>query len=340
MLETTWLILWGLLWGVYFMLDGFDFGLAMMLPFFARDEEEKSTIYRAVGPFWDGNEVWLVAAGGVTFAAFPAAYAVMFSSLYSSLMIILFALILRAISIEFRGQIESPPWKSFWDVCLMAGSLVPAFLFGVVFANIFKGIPIDGAGIFQGSIVALFNVYGIAGGIFFVILFLLHGSLWLAIKSEGTLRERSGHLSRKLSRVVTAAIPLFLIVTFFQTDLFDNYVNIPLLFFIPVVVVIALVMMLVYIGRGTWWRAWFASSGVIVTTVIFAVVGLYPDLLPSSLDPSYSMTISNSSSSPLTLKIMLAVVLVVVPLVILYQGWVYWLFREPLSKEDLPHEVY
>ncbi len=340
MLETIWLLLWGLLWGIYFMLDGFDLGLAILLPFLAKDEQEKNTIYNAIGPFWDGNEVWLVAAGGVTFAAFPAAYAVMFSSLYSPLMIILFALILRAVSIEFRGQIENPPWKLFWDRCLMIGSFIPAFFFGVVFANIFRGIPIDGAGIFQGSILALFNMYGIAGGIFFVLLFLLHGSLWLAIKSEGALMERAGRLSRKLSIVLTAVIPLFLILSYFWTGLFTNYLNHPLLFIIPLVVIISFVMMFLFIGRGAWWKAWFSSSVVIVDVVLFAIVGLYPNLLPSSLDASYSMTIYNSSSSPLTLKIMLAVVLVVLPLVVIYQGWVYWLFRDPLSEEDLPHESY
>lgn len=340
MLETIWLLLWGLLWGIYFMLDGFDFGLAIMLPFLARDDKEKNTIYNAIGPFWDGNEVWLVAAGGITFAAFPAAYAVMFSSLYSSLMIILFALIIRAVSIEFRGQIASPSWKLFWDSCLMISSLIPAFFFGVVFANIFRGIPIDGQGIFQGSILSLFNLYGIAGGVLFILLFLLHGALWLVIKSEGPLMERSGRLSRKLSIALIVIIPLFLMFTFFQTGLFINYLNHPFLFIIPIIVVISFIGMSLFIRRGAWWKAWFSSSAVIIDIVLFAIVGLYPNLLPSSIDKSYSMTIYNSSSSPLTLKIMLAVVLVVVPLVVVYQAWVYWLFRDPISEEDLPHESY
>lgn len=340
MLETIWLLLWGLLWGIYFMLDGFDFGMAIMLPFIAKNDKEKSTIYNAIGPFWDGNEVWLVAAGGVTFAAFPAAYAVMFSSLYSTLMIILFMLILRAVSIEFRNQIANPSWKLFWDGCLAVGSFIPAFLFGVVFANIFKGIPLDDVGIFQGSSLLLFNPYGIAGGIFFVLLFLLHGSLWLAIKSEETLMERADRLSRKLSVVLIVIIPLFLLFTFFQTRLFTNYSNHPLLCIIPLTIIISFAGVFRFIGKKAWWKAWFSSSVMILGTVLFAVVGLHPYLLPSSIDTSYGMTIHNSSSSPLTLKIMLAVVLVIIPIVIVYQAWVYWLFRNPLKEEDLPHESY
>jgi cytochrome d ubiquinol oxidase subunit II len=190
MLLSIWFFLWGLLWAVYFMLDGFDLGLGALSPFIAKNPKERATIYHAIGPFWNGNEVWLIAAGGVTFAAFPTAYAVLFSSFYSPLMIILFALIIRGVSIEFRDKSTSPGWQKLWDTGVFLGSIIPAILFGVAFANIFKGVPIDGEGIFRGSLVDLLNPYGILGGLLFLCLFLLHGAIWLAVKTEGELRQR------------------------------------------------------------------------------------------------------------------------------------------------------
>ncbi len=167
------------------MLDGFDLGLGTLMPFLAKDDTDRRVIYRAMGPFWDGNEVWLITAGGVTFAAFPTTYAVMFSGLYSALMLILFALILRGVSMVFRGEVDDPRWRRLWDTGLFLGSFLPALLFGVAFANLFKGIPIDAEGIFQGNLLTLLNPYGLAGGLLFVLLFLVHGSLWLAVKTHG-----------------------------------------------------------------------------------------------------------------------------------------------------------
>ena len=178
-MNTIWFLLWGILWTVYFILDGFDLGLGTLMPFIAKNEEEKRYIYNAMGPFWDGNEVWLITAGGVTFAAFPRTYAVMFSGLYTALMLLLVALIIRGVSFEFRNKVESKFWKVIWDSCLFIGSFVPALLLGVAFANIFKGIPIDENGVFQGNILTLLNPYGLLGGILFVLLFLEHGALWL-----------------------------------------------------------------------------------------------------------------------------------------------------------------
>ena len=191
MLQTIWFLLWGLLWAIYFMLDGFDLGLGTLRPFIARNDTESRIIYNVMGPFWDGNEVWLITAGGVTFAAFPTTYAVMFSTLYAPLLLILFGLIIRAVSFEFRGQIDSPGWRKLWDTCLFVGSFVPALLFGVAFANIFQGIPFDDKGVFHGTLFTLLNPYGILGGMLFVLLFLLHGSLWLAVKAEGPLYDRA-----------------------------------------------------------------------------------------------------------------------------------------------------
>jgi cytochrome d ubiquinol oxidase subunit II len=338
MLETIWFVLWGVLWAVYFMLDGFDLGLGSLLPFVAKNEEEKQTIYASLGPFWDGNEVWLITAGGVTFAAFPLTYAVMFSSLYSALMLVLFSLILRGISIEYRGQVDNQRWKSVWDVGMCVGSFLPALLLGVAFANIFKGIPIDGEGIYHGTLFTLLNPYGLLGGLLFVALFLVHGAVWLAVKSEGDLHNRAVSTARKLWPALLVIAVIFLVATAFATNLWNNYLNMPVLFVIPLLCVAGLVLTRVFLAGEKMWNAWFASCLTIVGATLFGVVGLFPNLLPSSLDPAHSLTAFNSMSSPLTLKIMLGVTLVFVPIVIGYQIWVYRLFRHKVTKEDLAYE--
>jgi len=339
MLESIWFILWGVLWAVYFMLDGFDLGVGTLMPFLAKTETEKRVMVRAMGPYWDGNEVWLIAAGGVTFAAFPTTYAVMFSGLYSALMLILFALILRGVSIEFRDHVDHPTWKKVWDTCLVAGSFLPALLLGVAFANIFQGIPIDGEGIFQGTLFTLLNPYGLFGGVLFVAMFLLHGCLWLIFKTEGAVQERAAALVNKLWMALAVIAVGFLVATWYATRLYDNYIQNPLMYVVPIIlipliVVGALVMVKVYAGKGQWWSAWFASSALIVGVTLFGVAGLFPNLLPSSINPAYSLTIYNSSSSQLTLKIMLGVALTFVPVVIAYQAWVYYFFKDPITEAE------
>lgn len=335
MLETIWFLLWGILWAVYFMLDGFDLGLGTLAPFIASNENEKRVIYNSMGPFWDGNEVWLITAGGVTFAAFPTTYAVMFSALYTPLLLLLFALILRAVALEFRSKVDDEGWKKLWDVCLFIGSFVPSLLLGVAFANIFKGIPVDGEGVFHGNLFTLLNPYGLLGGILFTLLFLVHGALWLAIKSEGTFEKKAVKSASGLWIILLVVAVAFLVATWFATSLYVNYLNSPALMVIPLVTVLALLGTRLFIGKKAYWKAWFSSSLTIVGATLFGVVGLYPNLFPSSLDPAYSLTIFNSSSSPLTLKIMLGVALTFVPIVIAYQIWSYYVFRDKVTKEDL-----
>lgn len=335
LLQSIWFLLWGILWAVYFMLDGFDLGLGTLKPFLAKTEEDKRTIVNAMGPFWDGNEVWLITAGGVTFAAFPKAYAVMFSGLYTALMLLLFALILRGVSLEFRRKVDSPTWRKVWDTCLFIGSFVPALLLGVAFANIFKGLPIDAEGVFHGGLLALLNPYGLAGGVLFVLLFCLHGALWLSVKSQGELKTRAQGLAKKLWPVVAGAIVLFLIFTYAATHLFDNYLIWPALFLLLIIPVAGLILTRVFLETDKDWLAWGSSSLMIVGVTLFGVIGLYPALLPSSLDPGSSLTIANASSSPLTLKIMLGVALTFVPVVLGYQVWVYKTFSHRLTQDDL-----
>jgi len=338
MLETIWFLLWGVLWAVYFMLDGFDLGLGTLVPFIASNDADKRVAYNSMGPFWDGNEVWLITAGGVTFAAFPTTYAVMFSALYTPLLLLLFALILRAVALEFRSKSDNQSWQKLWDVCHFLGSFVPALLLGVAFANIFQGIPIDAEGDFHGNLLTLLNPYGLLGGILFVLLFLVHGALWLAIKAEAPLEDRAGRAAGGIWWPLLVVAVIFLVATWFATSLYTNYLTYPVLLLIPLVTVAALLATRVFIAKKAWWKAWFASSLTIVGATLFGVVGLYPNLFPSSLNAAYSLTIFNSASSPLTLKIMLGVALTFVPIVLIYQIWGYYLFKDKVTKEDLSAE--
>ncbi len=338
MLETIWFLLWGVLWAVYFMLDGYDLGLGTMMPFLAKSERDRRVIYQSMGPFWDGNEVWLISAGGVTFAAFPKAYAVMFSGLYTALMLLLIALILRGVSFEFRGLVESDKWRRFWDRVAVFGSFVPALLLGVAFANIFQGIPIDGEGVFQGNLFTLLNPYGLGGGILFVMLFAVHGCLWLAVRSEGDLNVRAGNMAAALWPVMVAVYVAFLALTAVYTKLLGNYLQNPVLLLLLIVPVFSLVAMRSMISARKWWKAWGLSAALIVSTTMFGVIGLFPALLPSSLNPAYSITTMNGASSQLTLKIMLGVALVMVPIVIAYQAWLHMKFGTKITDEDLAYE--
>ena len=337
-LQTIWFFLWGLLWALFFMTDGFDFGIGTLYPFIARNDDEKRVMLNAVGPLWDGNEVWLVAAGGVTFAAFPLVYAVMFSSLYSALMLILFALILRGVAFEFRGKVDHPRWRQVWDVCIFVGSLTPALLFGVAFANIFQGIPIDEAGIYHGTLFTLLNFYGLLGGLLFLSLFLVHGALWLAIRSEGELHDRAALTANWLWPVLLVVAVVFLIATKFETRLYDNYLANPALFVVLVLDMIALLGIKVFLFKKAYFKAWFSSALTIVLCTFFGVIGLFPNLFPSSMNTDYSLTAYNASSSPLTLKIMLIVVLIFIPIILAYQIWAYNLFKGKVTKADLAHE--
>ncbi len=339
-LQTTWFFLWGLLWAVFFMTDGFDFGIGTLLPFLGRKDDERRIMLNAMGPFWDGNEVWMIAAGGVTFAAFPKVYAVMFSSLYSALMLILFALILRGVAIEFRSKIDSKGWKQIWDTCIFIGSAAPAILFGVAFANIFKGIPIDEAGMYHGSLFTLLNGYGLLGGILFLSLFLLHGALWLGIRTEGDLQQRSVKLANGLWFVLLVVAVAFLYATYKETKLYDNYFKTPILFLVVIVDVIALVAIKVFLKKECLFKAWASSALTIVLCTFFGVIGIFPNLFPSSINAESSLSAYNASSSPLTLKIMLIVALIFVPIVIAYQTWAYKLFSDKVSKEEIGEEAY
>lgn len=334
-LQLIWFLLWGLLWAIYFILDGFDLGMGTLLPFIAKDEYERRVIFNAAGPFWDGNEVWLITAGGVTFAAFPLAYAVMFSALYAPLLILLFALIFRAVSFEFRNKIQHPQWKAVWDFFQFLGSFVPALLLGVAFANLFRGIPINENGVYMGNLFSLLNIYGLLGGVLFVLMFSLHGALWLAIRSEGELHERALRAAKNLWPALAALAVIFLLATAYYTPLYNNYLSTPVLLIIPILAVVLLVSLRFLLSGGLVGGSFLASAGFILFVTFFGIIGMFPSIIPSNIDPAFSVTMAKAASSHLTLAIMLVVTLIFIPIVLVYQAWAYYIFSFKVTKEEL-----
>jgi len=322
------------LWAVYFALDGFVLGSGMLQNFVARSDIERRVVINTLGPVWDGNEVWLITAGGVTFAAFPTTYALMFSYLYTPLLLLLFSLIVRGVAFEFRGKVDDPRWKNIWDRALLVSSFLPALLFGVTFGNIFKGLPMDAAG-YHGSLVSVLNPYGLVTGLLFVLLFVVHGGLYLSVKTTGAVKTRS------VSAASAAWIPLlivavvFLAYTYPATHLFDNFLAHPGLLAVPLLAVLSLLGIKVFLVKGKLLPAFTASSLTILLVVATGVVGLFPNLIPSSLDPHYSLTAFNSSSSPYTLKVMTGVAVIFLPIIIAYKIWVYRVFRAPVTNQDV-----
>ncbi|EPR35370.1 cytochrome d ubiquinol oxidase, subunit II [Alkalidesulfovibrio alkalitolerans DSM 16529] len=338
MLADIWFFLWGLLWAMYFVLDGFDLGAGTLMPFVAKSDDEKRTLLNAAGPFWDGNEVWLITAGGVTFAAFPQVYAAMFSGLYTALMLLLFALIVRAVSFEFRGKLDGPGWRKLWDGCQFVGSAAPAILLGVAFANIFAGLPVAEDGFIRAGILDLLNPYGLAGGVLFLTLFMVHGAIWLCIRSGGELHARARTAATVLWPVLVFVVLGFLVMTAVSTNLYANYLENPVLLLVPLVAVAGLVSMRVFIGARAWWKAFFASAATILGCTFFGIVGLFPALIPSSIDAAYSLTTRNASASELNMTIMLGVAAVFVPIVLIYQFWTYKTFATRLTQDDLDYD--
>lgn len=333
-LQMTWFVLWGVLWAVYFLLDGFVLGTGMLHLLIGKNDTERRVLVNTYGPVWDGNEVWLITAGGATFAAFPTTYALMFSYLYTALLLLLFCLIVRGVSFEFRGKIDHPLWKGAWDKAIFLSSFLIALLLGVAFGNIFEGLPMDIDG-YHGSLFSLLNGYGLLTGIFFILLFAVHGALYAALKTTGDLSERANGLAKNIWPFLLVAAVGFLIYTAFATRLLGNYFRVPVLLVVPLLAVLALLGTRLFLARNATLYAFGASSVTILFVTFTGIIGLFPNLIPSSLDTTYSLTIFNSSSSFLTLAVMTAVALIFVPIVITYKIWVYRVFRTPVTSEEV-----
>lgn len=335
-LLVIWFFLWALLWAIYFLLDGFDLGMATLMPFVAKTEEEKRIVYNSAGPFWDGNEVWLITAGGVTFAAFPTAYAVMFSALYAPLLLLLFALIFRAVALDFRRKIDDPKWRKICDITLIISSFVPALLLGVAFANLFMGIPVDADGVYHGNLFMLLNPYGLAGGVLFVLIFCLHGALWLNFKApQGALVERSMNIAKLLWWLILALIAVFLAMTSAYTEILSNINKMPVIYVFLVLAVLSFLGLKFNIDSEKHIYPWLFSAAFILCLTLFMVMGMYPGIIISSMDPAFSVTVFNGASSHLTLQIMFIVTILSVPIVVCYQIWVYYVFSHKITPEEL-----
>jgi cytochrome d ubiquinol oxidase subunit II len=322
------------------MLDGFVLGTGFLSGFLAESDIEKRVLINTLGPVWDGNEVWLITAGGATFAAFPTTYALMFSNLYSALILLLFSLIVRGVSFEFRSKMDSPVWRKSWDLAIVVSSFLPALLFGVAFGNIFKGIPMTNNFAayqysYDGTLIGLLNPYGLVTGVLFVLLFAVHGALYAAIKTTGKLSDRAGNMANKLWVPLLVVAVAFLGYTYPATKLYDNYLKAPALLIVPVIAVVSLLLVKVFAAKGEFHKSFLFSCLTILFVVFTGVTGLFPNLIPSNLDPASNLTIFNSSSSLLTLQIMTVVAAICVPTVICYKIWVYRVFRARVTEKDV-----
>ncbi len=329
-LQILWFVLIAVLWIGFFFLEGFDFGVGMLLPFLGKKDVERRSIINAVGPTWDGNEVWLLTAGGATFAAFPHWYATMFSGFYLALFLLLIGLIIRGISFEYRSKDASPKWRNTFDWMIAVGSFLCALLLGTAFANLARGVPIDANKMFTGNLFTLLNPYGLLGGLTTVAIFLLHGANFLSLKLDGKLHERVAKLTQKLWVVATVlylGLGVFTYITGFYAR---NKID-------PGIAPIAAVAFLLASGylitqKREGWAFVMVGLNIVFTQITFFLM-IFPNVMISTIDPAFSLTIYNASSSHYTLTVMSVIALIFVPIVLAYQGWTYYMFRKRISND-------
>ncbi|GAA3809522.1 cytochrome d ubiquinol oxidase subunit II [Streptomyces chiangmaiensis] len=327
-LHDVWFVLIAVLWIGYFFLEGFDFGVGILTKLLARDRPERRVLINTIGPVWDGNEVWLISAGGATFAAFPEWYATLFSGFYLPLLIILVCLIVRGVAFEYRVKRPEESWQRNWETAIFWTSLIPAFLWGVAFGNIVRGVKIDRNLEYVGTFGDLLNPFALLGGLVTLTLFTFHGAVFTALKTIGDIRERARRLARWVGLVTAVLALLFLVRA--QIEQGDGKSLVALS-----VAVAALVAALAanQAGREGWA---FALSGVtVVAAVAMLFLTLFPNVMPSTLNADWSLTVNNASSSPYTLKIMTWCAGIAMPIVLLYQGWTYWVFRKRIGTQHI-----
>ena len=333
-LQTLWFVLIAVLWGGYFLLEGFDFGVGMLLPFLPRDERERREMFQTIGPVWDGNEVWLVTAGGATFAAFPSWYATMFSGFYIALLLVLFFLIIRVLSFEWRSKSESPRWRAVWLWANAIGSFGASLIWGVGLANLLYGVPINSSGDFSGDFWDLFSAYTVVAGLAVVLVFAFHGATFLTLRTTGELCERAAGAARRLSVAAAAVGAAFLVWTVVvAVDNNDKNVFWPVVPAALAIAALILAVLFVY-GRRSGWAFVMTATGVVLA-VATLFTSLYPRVMVSSTDFGNSLTVDNASSAHYTLEVMSIVALICLPLILLYQGWTYHVFRARVGGEEV-----
>jgi cytochrome d ubiquinol oxidase subunit II len=332
-LTTFWFIIIAVLWIGYFVLEGFDFGVGVLLKTVAKTQAERRAVLTTLGPLWDGNEVWLLVAGGATFAAFPEWYATLFSGFYLPLFLILIALIVRGVAMEYRSKYGDAKWRARWDNAIMISSFVPALLWGVAFANIVRGVPLEVQNNvieYTGGFFNLLNPYGLLGGLVTLSVFMTHGAIFLALKTDGEIRKRARTVATKIGLFAAVATVAFLAIT---VTAYNDKLEV---YGLAAIVAVAWLAALGSNLRGREGYAFLYSSIALAFAVITLFSALYPNVMPSSLLESASLTINNASSTPYTLKVMTYVAVVLTPIVLIYQGWTYWVFRKRVSAAQIP----
>jgi cytochrome d ubiquinol oxidase subunit II len=334
-LETLWFALIAVLFIGYFVLEGFDFGVGVLSKWLAADDVDRRVMINTIGPVWDGNEVWLITAGGAMFAAFPLWYATVFSSFYLPLFLILVGLIVRGVAFEFRGKRTDARWRWWWDQAIFYGSLLPAILWGVAFANFVQGIPLEEDGLFVGTLLDLLSPYALLGGVASLLMFTLHGAMYLALKTEdgGAVQQRAESLARWLSVVAAVGVIVFLGWTYLNAVALGDTGVVPGI--IPVSAMGAALAVPLLIRERLHGWAFLATTSMIALVVLTLFLNLYPRLLVSSLDPAFDLTVTGAKASDLTLTILSWSALVFVPIVVAYQSWSYWVFRHRVSRESV-----
>lgn len=331
-LSELWFILICVLFVGFVFLEGFDFGVGMGTKFLAKNEVEKRVLINTIGPHWDANEVWLLTAGGAMFAAFPHWYATLFSGYYLPFVVLLLCLIARGVAFEYRGKAPSKQWKNIWDWSIFLGSLLPPFLLGVLFSSLIKGLPINENMEMNAGFFDVVNLYTVVGGVAFVMLSFMHGLIFLTLKTEGDIRERAHQLAMKMYIATGAVIVLFVVLTFIFTDVIANRGAV----LIPVYLLAVVLYLLLYNFLKKNKEGWsFAMTGLIIVLVVSSFfIGLFPNVLISSIDPAYSITVYNAASGAYSLKLMTIVAAIFVPIVLLYTIWSYYVFRKRISSKD------
>jgi cytochrome d ubiquinol oxidase subunit II len=328
-LTTVWFTLIAVLWIGYFALEGFDFGVGILLPFLGRTESERRVLINTIGPVWDGNEVWVLVAGGATFAAFPEWYATLFSGFYLPLLLILVALIVRGVAFDYRAKRDDDRWRAAWDKAIFVGSLLPALLWGVAFANILRGVKIDAHKEYAGTFFDLLNPYALLGGVMTLLLFVAHGAMFIALKTDGEIRGHAREVAAQTGLLAAAAAVAFLGWTQAKTGNAGSGI----LFVLAAVALLAGLAAIVK-GREGW--GFLGTFVTIALGVAGLFVALFPDVMPTSLAGGVSLTTTTAAATSYTLKIMTVVAVIFTPLVLAYQGWTYWVFRKRISVQHIP----
>ncbi|NLE51409.1 MAG: cytochrome d ubiquinol oxidase subunit II [Chloroflexi bacterium] len=330
-LQDIWFILISILFIGFFFLEGFDFGVGLLLPFLGKTDSERRQIINTIGPHWDANEVWMITAGGAIFAAFPHWYATMFSGFYLALVAILFGLIIRGVAFEFRSKDANPAWRRTWDTAIFVGSLLAALLWGVAFGKIIEGVPVNAEMQFVGNFFDLLSPYALIAGLAAVGIFALQGAIFLSLKTEGTVRAKAERAAQVLWIPALVISIVLAVANYAYIDIFEKVgVNPGIM---PITSAAALLTAIYFVRTKQFGWAFAALGGTIVLSLITYFWFLYPNVLVSSIDDAYNLTVNNASSSEYTLQVMSVVALIFVPVMLFYQGWSYWTFRKRVTAD-------